>query len=492
MAMMRGTTAEERLTFSFRDTVPARAMAGSELTFATAPYSEPRDWGYTGLLAFTFVLFARPQEQIPALGALPLAEICAILGILPMLIHRMIRQLPVFRVTPETIGLAVLSVAMLATIPFSIWPGGALEVFLNMFLKVVIVFVLMVNTLTTPKRIELFSRVILVCWGYIAANGVFDYARGVNLWQGGRLGGPPNGLFSNPNDLALGMVVFMPIAIVGALTSRSSMLWRVASAFMVVLMAAVVVLTKSRGGALGLVLVVASMVVLTFRVRPAFAVMVLGGTLLATPFMPASFWTRMTSIVDAEVDAREFTGSREARWTLMNEGIQTFLERPLTGVGAGQFRNYNFPGRQERWRRSHNALIEVGSEIGIVGLLAFAFLIVRGGIVARGLRRMLERRSRRGTTPLDRALSNDAPQMLYGHATAMSAALLGWFTCAMFAPVPYHWQFYYLLAMTAAARELVHDRLAAVARGEAAAPDAAAPARAPRRAFRPHLESEAV
>jgi O-antigen ligase len=483
----RGHAAEERLTFSFRDTVPSRAVPASEMTFATAPHSEPRDWGYTGLLAFTVVLFARPQEQLPALAALPLAEICAILGILPMLIHRMIRRLPIFRVTPETIGLAVFAFAMLATIPFSIWPGGALRVFLDLFLKVVIVFALMMNTLTTTKRIELFSRVILVCWGFIAANGLFDYARGVNLWEGGRLGGPPNGLFSNPNDLALCMVVFMPIAIVGALTSRNSILWRAIAAVIVVLMAAVVVLTKSRGGALGLVVVVAAMVVLTCRVRPAFAIMVLGGTLLATPFMPASFWTRMTSIFDSEVDAREFTGSRETRWTVMKEGIQTFLERPLTGVGAGQFRNYNFPGRQERWRRSHNALIEVASEIGIVGLLAFVFLIVRAGIAARALRRVLGHRSRRETA-LDRALSADERQMLHGHATAMSAALLGWFTCALFASVAYHWPFYYLLALTVAARELVRDRVAAVARVEAAPPPAPAPAR--RRVFGRHLEPE--
>jgi O-antigen ligase len=235
------------------------------------------------------------------------------------------------------------------------------------------------------------------------------------------------------------------------------------------LMAAVTILTKSRGGALGMIVVLGTMVVLTCRVRPSFAIILLGGALIATPFLPESFWSRMTSTFDSELDASQFTGSREARATVMKEGIQTFLERPLTGVGAGQFRNYDFPGRQERWRRSHNALIEVASEIGIVGLFAFVFLIVRGGITARALRRMLERRSRRETTPLDRALSDDERQMLHGHATAMCAALLGWFTCALFASVAYHWQFYYLLALTVAARELVHDRVAAIARVEPAA-----------------------
>jgi len=55
-------------------------------TFATAPYAEPRDWGYVGLVAFTAVLLLRPQDQIPGVGALHLAEICAIIGIAPMML----------------------------------------------------------------------------------------------------------------------------------------------------------------------------------------------------------------------------------------------------------------------------------------------------------------------------------------------------------------------------------------------------------------------
>src|SRR5436189_6277766 len=33
-------------------------------------------------------------------------------------------------------------------------------------------------------------------------------------------------------------------------------------------------------------------------------------------------------------------------------------ERPLTGIGAGQFQNYNPPGRKEAWRETHNAPIQ--------------------------------------------------------------------------------------------------------------------------------------
>jgi hypothetical protein len=82
----------ERLAFNDGPgTVPPQQLfdaalaADASLTFATACYAEPRDWGYIGLLAFTAVLLLRPQDQIPGLTSLHLAEICAFIGIGPML-----------------------------------------------------------------------------------------------------------------------------------------------------------------------------------------------------------------------------------------------------------------------------------------------------------------------------------------------------------------------------------------------------------------------
>ena len=85
----------------------------------------------------------------------------------------------------------------------------------------------------------------------------------------------------------------------------------------------------------------------------------------------------MTTIVDEQQDKQEFTGSREARRLVMGDGIDAFLEFPITGVGAGQFKNYNPPERQAKFLETHNVLIQVAAETGILGLLAFVFLIWR-------------------------------------------------------------------------------------------------------------------
>src|SRR6185295_10012726 len=102
------------------------------------------------------------------------------------------------------------------------------------------------------------------------------------------------------------------------------------------------------------------------------------------------------------------------------------------------------------------------ADTGIFGLLAFCFLIVRAAMAAAATRRMLKRPRRpRDPDPLSAVLSDNDRHVLYDHTVGTTAALIGWFTCAMFASVAYAWTFYYVLALIVAARELARHRLAA-------------------------------
>jgi len=460
----------ERLAFNFGGgTVPSRRAVEAaiarenEPTFATAPYSEPRDWGYAGLLAFTAVLMTRPQDTLRFLDPLHLAELCAIIGIGPMVLHRLASRQPVFRVTPETTGLLAFGAAILLSVPFSIWPGGSFGLFTDSYLKLLVIFVLMMNTLTTPKRIEQITWVIVLSCGFIAFRSVFDYARGVNLVEGNRLAGPVGGIFGNPNDLAMNMVTFLPAAAVFALSKRASTSTRLLAAAAAALMLATIVFTKSRGGFLGLAVVLLVLLVLGRKVRPGFGTIAVVAVLCATPFMPATFWERMASIVDDRKDKQEFTGTREARWTVMKEGLRAFAARPITGVGAGVFQAYNPPGRKETWKETHNAPIQVAAETGIFGVAAFLFLVFRAGLGTRTTRRLLERGRglARRHDPLSRILDADDRRAMQAHTVAMTAGFAGWFVCSLFASVAYNWTFYYLLALIVASREMVLARVRA-------------------------------
>lgn len=465
--MSNGT--RERLAFSFGGggTVPARHVVEAaiarenEPTFATAQYAEPRDWGYAGLVAFTAVLMSRPQDTLSFLEPLHLAELSALIGIGPMLLHRFAKRQPVFRVTPETFGLMAFGAAILLSVPFSIWPGGTIALFTDTYLKLLVVFVLMMNTLTTPRRIDQITFLIIVCCGFIAGRSVFDYMRGVNLVEGNRLAGPVGGIFGNPNDLAMNMVTFLPAAAVFALGPKNAAWRRLLAAAAAALMLATVVFTKSRGGFLGLAVIVVTMIVMGRKVRPGFGVIAAVAVLSATPFMPASFWDRMASIMDDRKDKQEFTGTREARWTVMKEGMLAFAAYPITGVGAGQFPEYNPPGRKEPWKETHSAPIQVAAETGVIGLGAFLFLVVSAATGARATRRLLAK-PRRGTPDLlGTVMPDDDRRAMYALTVAMTAGFFGWFVCSLFASVAYNWTFYYLLALIAASREMAMARLRA-------------------------------
>ena len=486
----------ERLVFSYgtarrRRETPARHTSPSPAaepppppaSVAEAPTGRrervKRDWAFIGLIAFTTLLFVRPQDLITPLRMLHMAELAAIFALGALAIGRLSRGVPITRLTPELIGVFGLAAVILATAPFSIWQGGAIQTFTDMYAKVVLIFLLMVNTLTTPKRIEQFTTLLVLASGYIAFRAVLDYGRGINLIENGRVQGAVGGMFKNPNDLALNMVAVLPLA--AFLVMRpSSWVRRGMAAFCGLLMLITVVASQSRSGTVGLAAVVLVLAIFLVRRKPGLVFACALAAMLAVPLLPASYLERVASITNKELDQ---TGSREARSILLRESWDTFLDNPLTGVGAGQFKNYNPEGREQAWRESHNVVLQVAAELGVFGLLAFGFLLVRAAYAPRQTALLLRASipKRRPGSRL-RAVDPLPPadhEMLTTHAAALSAAFVGWLACALFASVAYHWTFYYILALAVAPRDYLLARMAATKTSQrAAAARAAAPAEA--------------
>jgi putative inorganic carbon (hco3(-)) transporter len=455
--LVRGRQSQPPSDRPTRGLPPAPERPGAERHVGLRAHQRT-DWAWRGLILFTIVLFMRPQDHIPPLALLHLAEVFAIVGAGALLFGRLARGLTVSRVTPEILGLIAFIAAMTAGIPGSIWPGGSVEVMTDSVLKLLVIFVLLVNTLDRPSRIDRLSFLLVLLSGYVASRTILDWARGVHLVEDGRAAGAVGGIFGNPNDLALNMVVFLPFAVMWAFRDVPS--WkRALAAGCGLAMTVTIVLTRSRGGAVGLIATIALLAIGTRRMKPAIAAAVVVGALVAIPLAPASFWDRMASITDASKDP---TGSRQARIDLLKEGVRVFGEHPLLGVGIGQFVNYDPTGRKQAWHVTHNALLQVASETGIAGLLPFLFLLGSGAAATREVRRRFGPPSRRVGAGRRQAAAEQEPdedrERLIATAAATGPSLAGWFVAAFFASVALNWTLYYVLAIAAATRDAARTR----------------------------------
>jgi putative inorganic carbon (hco3(-)) transporter len=457
---------EERLTFGHgaHAAVP-QAVVASELAHEPKPFRfthlETWDWGWGGLLIFSILLFFRPQGQIAWLGRMHLSDLAAIVGLSAMVFLRISKGQLVSRVTPELIAISALGAVILLTVPTSFWPGGSVGVFTGLFVKVFLIFVLMVNTVTSPRRVGRIGWVIVLAFGYVSARAWLDYFGGTNLVEGDRVRGALGGFFSNPNDLALNLVTFLPLAMI-AVKRPGRFLSRVLAAAIVVLMFGAIIFTKSRSGLVGMVAMMAVFLITSRSLTPNTIIAAVLGGMVLLPMLPPTFWDRVASITDEQKDT---TGSREERIELMQQAWGLFLEHPVTGIGAGQFKNYGEEGQPREWRVTHNTPLQIAAEIGVFGLVAFMFLVWRGFSAAwetsRSLTWIHRKRPRRRGAPTpepEDGLTDQERMFLQTHGAAMLAAMTGWFVCAMFASVAFNWTFYYVVGLAVTGRDVVRAR----------------------------------
>ncbi len=436
------------------DWAAGNPLARADLSRAMTRADRP-DLAYWGVFAFTALLFFRPQDTLPLLEPFHLPEIAALTGLVAMAMRRAGRGLPPVPAVWDLAPLGALAGVMIATAPFSIWPSGALGTFTDLFLKVILVVLLLTHSLTSPRLLRRLTWLIVVAMGYIAARGWMDYAAGENLLLG-RLKGAVPGLMGNPNDLAMNMVTFLPFAAFAALTPGKP-LARLFAAVVTVLMLGTILFAKSRAGFLSLAVTALLIVLMSGRLRPRLAALVLIGALVVPPILPESFWIRISSIVNAEDDE---TGSREARLVLFQDGWDAFMDHPFTGVGAGQFQNYNPPDRQELWRETHNVPLQLLSELGIVGGAVFLWLLTRiGRTLFQTWNALRPRRRTRGESPADAAFMPHEREWMRAHVAACVAAFGGWLVSAQFGSIGYHWTLYYVVALIVAANQILIRRL---------------------------------
>src|ERR1044072_8351783 len=211
---------------------------------------------FAGLFLFTLLLYVGPQEMFPQLfGRFPWVKIVAIAPLLSYFFAKLSAGERLTRWSLELTIILVSAALGLIFTPIAAAPQDSLNVLLDVFLKVVIIFLLMINLLDTPGRLRSIIKLSVICGTALAGFALFSYVTGNFMVQDkkvtNRVAGIVAGMFGNPNDLALSLDLLLPLAVALALNSRGNK--RIVYSACVVLLAVGVVVTFSRGGFLGLV-----------------------------------------------------------------------------------------------------------------------------------------------------------------------------------------------------------------------------------------------
>lgn len=322
------------------------------------------------LWCFVLVLPWDVFIRVPVLGSIPriVGIVASAVGVLYILARRRVRPLSWFHV------FAILFVVWAGVSTFwSIDPDTTQKRFTTYLQLVVLVWLIWQIAWSPERRQALLGAYVLgVSVGAIAI--VYSYVSGDSFRGTTRF----TALSFDPNELALTLALGLPMAwhlSLAELHRRIAWLWRL----YVPLAITAILLTASRGAFLtmlvALTIIPATQGRLRFRTGAGLYALAVGSLMLVTCFVPETSLERIRS-TGADIEAG-YLGGRTRIW---HAGLEVAREHPLVGVGAGAFgvaieplfRSKTFGIEQES---SHNALLAILVEEGIVGLFFFLAMV---------------------------------------------------------------------------------------------------------------------
>ncbi len=371
------------------------------------------------LMMFVVVLLTRPAEFFPALASVQLAKTLALGAIGIWLIHKLVKRDVSWVRSPLNPYFMLLVFVLAATSPFSSFPSDSLAFFFENFLKIGVIYVLILNLLDTPGRAASFQLVLALSCTFLAGYAIYAKQHSIGLIEGSRVGFV--GMLGDPNDLAFTLLMVAPFLLAAFLENGGMRRLGYFTLFAVVALG--VLSTQSRGGLLGF------LVGGYFLFREKIKSRLLSGLIVGALALGAVVYGGLRERTSGAVRGMEMDESSQGRLDAWKAGLTMLVKHPLTGVGVNQFNAHHFLD-------AHNAYIKVAAETGLVGLFAFGMLVFLSLKNAYHIGRI----AARVPHPTERAL-----------ARALFPTLVGMYTSAFFLTQSWLWFIYIMMAVSAAA-----------------------------------------
>lgn len=372
---------------------------------------------YVGVLLFSIVYFGRPEDWIPGAAKFPFAKITGALAIIAFILSAGARSR---RLPKEMWLLVALFAQLLIAIPFSTWRGGSFEVVVFVFSKIVLITLVLVQCITTLKRLHSLILIHSLAVCAVSLASLFAPDNRANM---GRLTGAVGGIFGNPNDLAASITLVFPFVLVFLVLAKNPLM-KVLWISTIPLLGYTLVKTYSRGGFLSMIVVIVSCLYFLTKkqnrtiVTFATSMLLVGAIAVAT----TRYQDRIASIVNPTLDE---TGSYLARNDLLLRSIEVAVTHPVFGIGPGQFPQYS----NAHWHAAHNSYTEFAAEAGLPAGILFVWMLAHSFI------KLLRFRRQKNTSRETKLF-----------AGALAASMTGFFLTLFFSSVEYLFFPYFLVA----------------------------------------------
>ncbi|MEP6925975.1 MAG: O-antigen ligase family protein [Pyrinomonadaceae bacterium] len=387
---------------------------------------------YVGIFLFTLTLYFRPYELIPALsGFSSMALVIAIATLLIYLPTQFSTEGSLSTFPTEIKCILFIAFWAILTIPIAKDPALAWRKFSGDYVKVIIMFVIMVNSLQTKSRLKGLMWLSISVGVMLSYQALLLYQKGEFKAEGYRVNVEFGGMFGNPNDLAMHLVIFTPIALLLGIASKNivvKLVYFVTAAMMV----AGSIVTQSRGAFLGLIAVGAVLVWKLGRNNRLQAIIISSAiALMLIVLAPGNYGLRILSIFVPGLDP---VGSSDQRKELLIQSLWVTLRNPL-GIGFA-----NFPVVGIRNLQTHNAYTQVSSELGWIAIAVYLILLISP------LRKLgaIERRM----------FAQGDFSWIYHLSIGVQASIAGYMVASFFGPVAYDWFVYYPIAYAICLRRI--------------------------------------
>lgn len=409
-----------------------REMSSASSTVASGP-SASNFW----VAALLTVLVGKVGDWMPGLTGVPVVKIAFLLAVLQAFRVResrhsvRVRSLSIARSAIAFLFLSIFSVF------FSVYKSNTLLAS-QLSIIYLLSLTLIVKTTQSPRDLNRLLMGLAAAGVSLAVGAIFNY-------QGGRASINDN---FDPNDIAYELDSLIPVVL--AVRAGRSRAWRLALGSLVALMTASVLLTGSRGGAIGLgaVIVLVAAFPVDMESDGSLRVFCLRGFLLRAlliglagiavwSFLPDTTKTRLSTLMDLSQDYSADLSLKGSRRSIWRRDMNMAFQRPIGyGMGAAEIVDGMAGGQ---YRTAHNSLVQVFVELGVIGILLYGYTYY---VSWRELRRVSRRA---GHGPPLRG-SRRAP--LY--ARGLSIALAGNLAAGFFLSQAYSAALWMLFAVSAA------------------------------------------